>query len=115
VSSKLWGGCFSQQTNEEAGSFHSSIAFDQRLYRQDINGSMAHAEMLGRQGIIPRQDADAIIKALAEILADIESGALKIDPNAEDIHSFVETELVSRIGDAGRRLHTGRSRNIDAG
>jgi len=108
---KLWGGRFSGRTDVEAGRFHSSIAFDQRLYRQDINGSMAHAEMLGRQGIISKQDADAIVKALRDILADIESGALKIDAAAEDIHSFVEAELISRIGDAGRRLHTGRSRN----
>ena len=111
MSSKLWGGRFSVQTDEQAGRFNSSIIFDGRLYRQDINGSIAHAEMLGRQGIIPKPDSEAIIKTLKSILADIESGALKIDPGAEDIHSFVEAELVSRIGDAGRRLHTGRSRN----
>jgi len=108
---KLWGGRFSGEADKQANVFHSSIAFDQRLYRQDINGSIAHAEMLGRQGIIPKQDAEAIIKALGEILKDIESGALTINPNAEDIHSFVESELVSRIGDAGKKLHTGRSRN----
>jgi argininosuccinate lyase len=111
LSAKLWGGRFSGRTDEQAGSFHSSIAFDSRLYRQDIKGSIAHAQMLGKQGIIPKQDADAIVKSLEGILADIESGALKIDANAEDIHSFVESELVSRIGDPGRRLHTGRSRN----
>ena len=109
--SKLWGGRFSGETDEQAGQFHSSLSFDRRIYRQDINGSMAHAEMLGRQGIIPKHDAEAIVKALSEILSDIESGKLKIDSNAEDIHSFVESELVSRIGDAGKRLHTGRSRN----
>jgi len=109
--SKLWGGRFSEQTNEAASRFHSSVPFDQKLYRQDINGSIAHAEMLGRQGIIPQNDTENIVKALREILAEIESGALKIDQNAEDIHSFVEAELVSRIGNAGRRLHTGRSRN----
>jgi len=111
LSSKLWGGRFSGQTDERAVNFHSSIAFDSRLYRQDIKGSIAHAQMLGKQGIIPKQDADAIVKSLEGILADIENGALKIDMNAEDIHSFVESELVSRIGDPGKRLHTGRSRN----
>ena len=108
---KLWGGRFSGQTNEAAGAFHSSIPFDQRLYKYDITGSIAHAEMLGRQDIIPQLDADAIVPALKDILAEIESGKLMIDLTAEDIHSFVETELISRIGDAGRRLHTGRSRN----
>ena len=111
MSGKLWGGRFSGQTDRQAGSFHSSIAFDSRLYRQDITGSIAHAQMLGKQGIIPKQDSQAIVKSLEGILADIESGALKIDMNAEDIHSFVEAELVSRIGEPGRRLHTGRSRN----
>jgi len=111
LSSKLWGGRFSGQTNEQAGSFHSSITFDSRLYRQDIRGSIAHAQMLGKQGIISKQDAEAIVKSLEGILADIEGGVLKINENAEDIHSFVEAELVSRIGDPGRRLHTGRSRN----
>jgi len=108
---KLWGGRFSGQTDEQANSFHSSIGFDQRLYRQDIIGSIAHAEMLGKQDIIPQPDAEAIICGLGAILTDIESGALIIDPAAEDIHSFVEAELISRIGDAGKRLHTGRSRN----
>ena len=111
MSEKLWGGRFSGKTDEQAVTFHSSIAFDSRLYRQDIKGSIAHAQMLGKQGIIPKQDSEAIVKSLEGILADIESGALKIDMNAEDIHSFVESELVSRIGDPGRRLHTGRSRN----
>ena len=110
---KLWGGRFSGQTDEAAGRFHSSLFFDQRLYKQDITGSMAHAEMLGKQGIISEKDADLIIKALNDILSDIDSGKLVIDLNlnSEDIHSFVESELVSRIGDAGKRLHTGRSRN----
>jgi argininosuccinate lyase len=111
LSSKLWGGRFSGQTDEHAGSFHSSIAFDSRLYRQDIEGSIAHAQLLGKQGIIHMQDSQAIVKSLETILTDIESGALKIDMNAEDIHSFVEAELVSRIGEPGKRLHTGRSRN----
>ena len=108
---KLWGGRFSGQTNETAGRFHSSILFDQRLYKQDITGSTAHAEMLGKQGIISENDAETIIRALNDILKDIETGILMIDITAEDIHSFVESELVSRIGDAGKRLHTGRSRN----
>jgi len=108
---KLWGGRFTGKTDEAANSFHSSISFDKRLYKQDITGSMAHAEMLQKQNIIPKQDGDEIIDALKGILADIESGSLAIDSSAEDIHSFVEAELISRIGDAGRRLHTGRSRN----
>ena len=108
---KLWGGRFSEKTNEQASAFHSSISFDQRLYKQDIEGSVAHAEMLGRQAIIPKPDADEIIKALWRILEDIESGALTIDTTSEDIHTFVEAELTSRIGVAGGRLHTARSRN----
>ena len=108
---KLWGGRFSGRTDDAAYSFHSSIMFDQRLFRHDINGSIAHAQMLGKQGIIPQSDSDAIVQALKGILADIEGGTLKIDSGAEDIHSFVEAELIARIGEAGRRLHTGRSRN----
>jgi argininosuccinate lyase len=108
---KLWGGRFVAQPNEVAASFNSSVSFDMRLYKQDIMGSIAHAEMLGRQGIIPQSDADAIVQTLSAIFTDIESGALSIDPQAEDIHSFIESELIERIGDAGRRLHTGRSRN----
>ena len=108
---KLWGGRFNGQTDEAADAFHSSLAFDQRLYRQDITGSIVHAEMLGRQGIIPQSDADSIVLALNDIMTDIENCKLNIDRGAEDIHSFIETELILRIGDAGRRLHTGRSRN----
>ncbi|MCL2099601.1 MAG: argininosuccinate lyase [Oscillospiraceae bacterium] len=108
---KLWGGRFTGETNAQAAHFHSSVTFDKRLYRQDIEGSIAHAEMLGKQGIIDKTDADNIKEALAGILADIDSGALLIDESCEDIHSFVETELIKRIGEAGRRLHTGRSRN----
>ena len=117
---RLWGGRFSEQPDVAASKFHSSIGFDIRLYRHDIAGSVAHAQMLGARGIIPSADAEAIAEALEGILRDIESGALA-GPAApdgaegihsfEDIHSFVEAELVSRIGDAGRRLHTGRSRN----
>jgi len=108
---KLWGGRFTGKTDEAASSFHSSLSFDQRLYKQDITGSIAHAEMLGKEGIIPGTDAAAITDALKSILSDIESGVLPIDLSSEDIHSFVEAELITRIGDAGRRLHTGRSRN----
>ncbi|MCL2033465.1 MAG: argininosuccinate lyase [Oscillospiraceae bacterium] len=108
---KLWGGRFTGQTDKQASHFHSSISFDQRLIKQDITGSMVHAEMLGRQGIIPEKDAKAIVKALMDILKDVESGDLAVDSTAEDIHSFVEAELTLRIGEAGRRLHTGRSRN----
>jgi len=108
---KLWGGRFTGHTDEQASSFHSSLSFDRKLYRQDIDGSIAHAEMLGRQGIIPKSDSDILIKTLCEIKADIENGILTIDTDAEDIHSFIEAELVNRAGDAGRRLHTGRSRN----
>ena len=108
---KLWGGRFTGKPDEAASSFHSSLSFDQKLYKQDIAGSMAHAEMLGKEGIIPSTDAAAITDALKSILSDIESGVLSFDLSSEDIHSFVEAELIKRIGDAGRRLHTGRSRN----
>ena len=108
---KLWGGRFSEQTDEYAAKFHSSISFDKRLYKHDIQGSIAYAEMLARQGIITADDSSLIIKNLKEILSDIENGVLEIDGAAEDIHSFVESELTVRIGEAGKRLHTGRSRN----
>ena len=108
---KLWGGRFFEKTDEQAYRFNASISFDKRLYRQDINGSIAHAEMLGRQGIIEETDSKAIADTLKDILTDIENGSLCVDMNAEDIHSFIEAELTSRIGGAGRRLHTGRSRN----
>ncbi|MCL1866894.1 MAG: argininosuccinate lyase [Oscillospiraceae bacterium] len=108
---KLWGGRFSAQPDEIASLFNSSVSFDRRLYSHDIHGSIAHAQMLGIQGIIPQSDADLIVRTLGEILSEIEEGSLHIDLSAEDIHSFVESELVTRIGDAGRRLHTGRSRN----
>ena len=108
---KLWGGRFSGKLNETTEVFHSSLPFDKRLYKQDITSSIAHAEMLGRQGIISSSDADSIVTALKQILEDIKNGTLLINTTAEDIHSFVEAELISRIGEAGRRLHTGRSRN----
>jgi len=108
---KLWGGRFEGAVNDAAHSFNSSIGFDQRLYRQDICGSIAHAKMLAKQGIIGQKDSDLIVAELNTILADINTGKLVFDENAEDIHSFVESELVRRIGDTGKRLHTARSRN----
>ena len=108
---KLWGGRFTQSTDSFTDHFHSSISFDSRIYKEDITGSMAHAAMLGKQGIIPADDAALIIKTLKEILADIEAGKVTFDEKAEDIHMNVETILISRIGDVGKRLHTGRSRN----
>ena len=108
---KLWGGRFSKATDALVDDFNSSIRFDARMYKQDITGSMAHAEMLGRQGIIPKNDADLIVKALGEILADIEDGKVEFLIDAEDIHMNIETILIERIGDAGKKLHTGRSRN----
>jgi len=108
---KLWTGRFSKEAAQVTGDFNASIAVDSRMVRADIAGSLAHAEMLARQGIIPQADGEAIRVGLLGILADLESGALEIDPGAEDIHTFVEAELIARIGDAGKRLHTGRSRN----
>ena len=107
----MWEGRFKKALDSKVNDFNSSISFDQRMYREDITGSMAHAAMLGRQGIISKEDSELIIKTLAEILADIDNGALSFDPEAEDIHMFIEAELTARIGDAGKRLHTARSRN----
>jgi argininosuccinate lyase len=107
----MWAGRFSKELDKSVNDFNSSIRFDSRMYKEDIDGSIAHADMLGKQGIIPAADAEIIKKTLGEIKADIESGALPFDPNAEDIHMFVEAELTRRIGDAGKRLHTARSRN----
>ncbi|MBO4782108.1 MAG: argininosuccinate lyase [Lachnospiraceae bacterium] len=108
---KLWGGRFTGETNELVAKYNSSISFDSRFWREDIKGSMAHALMLGNRGIISAEEAELIHKTLTEIYSDIESGKLEIDMTAEDIHSFVEAVLTERIGDAGKKLHTGRSRN----
>ena len=108
---KLWGGRFATGTDKATDDFNSSISFDARLYKQDIEGSLAHAEMLGRCGIIPVEDAKLICITLMEILADIESGQVEFEVDAEDIHMNTEKILISRIGDTGKRLHTGRSRN----
>ncbi len=108
---KLWGGRFEKATDGLVDDFHSSISFDQRLFEQDITGSIAHATMLGEQGIIPAEDAEKIIAGLKEILEDARNGKITWRTDAEDIHMNVETLLTERIGDAGKRLHTGRSRN----
>ena len=108
---QLWGGRFTKETAKEVYDFNASISFDKRLYRQDISGSIAHATMLGKQGIIPESDAKAIVEGLKGIEADIESGRIEIGNECEDIHSFMESTLIDRIGDAGKKLHTGRSRN----
>jgi len=109
--SKLWGGRFQKSTDTMVDDFNSSIRFDQRLYKQDILGSIAHVKMLGKQEIIPAEDSKMIEKTLREILSDIEDGKIEFDVAAEDIHMNVEQILISRIGDVGKRLHTGRSRN----
>jgi len=110
-SEKLWAGRTQSATSAEADDFNSSLHFDSRLYKYDIAGSMAHAEMLCKQGIISSSDAAAINDGLKAILADIDSGALTFDKGGEDIHMFIESELTSRIGEAGKKLHTARSRN----
>ena len=107
---KLWTGRFAKETDHSLDVLNASLPFDRRLYRQDITGSIAHAKMLARQSIISEADGEAIVKGLQSILADIEAGTLVME-GAEDIHSFVEQELTNRIGDAGKRLHTARSRN----
>ena len=108
---KMWAGRTDGMTEKIADDFNSSIRFDSRMYRQDITGSMTHAAMLAAQGIITNEDADALIAGLEQILADIDSGALPIDMECEDIHMFVEQVLTNRIGDVGKKLHTARSRN----
>ena len=108
---KLWGGRFTKETNQLVHNFNESISFDQKFYKQDIAGSIAHVTMLAKQGILSEKDKDAIIEGLKGIRRDLDSGDLTITTESEDIHSFVEAELISRIGEAGKRLHTGRSRN----
>lgn len=108
---KLWDGRFSKATDALVDDFNSSIFFDQRLYKQDIEGSIAHVNMLGKQGIIKLEESELIKRTLKEILADVEDGKVEFDVAAEDIHMNVETILISRIGDVGKKLHTGRSRN----
>jgi len=108
---KLWGGRFQKNTDKKVDDFNSSIRFDKRMYKQDIRGSIAHAKMLGKQGIIPREDSEQIVEELKNILHDINDGKVEFLIDAEDIHMNIEKILTDRIGDAGKRLHTGRSRN----
>ena len=108
---KLWGGRFTKETNQLVHNFNASLSFDQKFYHQDIEGSIAHVKMLAKQGILTTEDRDAIIEGLEGIRRDLESGALTFTAEHEDIHSFVEAVLTERIGEAGKRLHTGRSRN----
>ena len=108
---KLWGGRFTKETNRLVHNFNASISFDQKFYRQDIRGSIAHVTMLAKQGILSETDRDIIINGLKGILSDIENGTLEFSPESEDIHSFIEQNLIERVGEAGKRLHTGRSRN----
>ena len=108
---KLWGGRFTKEENALVDHFNASISFDQRFYKQDIRGSIAHVTMLAKQGILTEAEMTEIRNGLEGILADVEAGRLEIDPTAEDIHSFVEATLIERVGDVGKKLHTGRSRN----
>ena len=108
---QLWKGRFKKELSKTTNDFNSSISFDSRMYKEDIEGSIAHATMLGRCGIIKKEEANDIVNGLKGILADIENGTLHIDMEAEDIHTFIEGELTKRIGDNGKRLHTSRSRN----
>ena len=107
----MWAGRFTKELDSAVNDFNSSISFDCRMYREDITGSIAHAKMLGKQNIIEPDEADKIVVGLEGILRDIDSGELSFDWEAEDIHMFVESVLTKRIGDAGKRLHTARSRN----
>ncbi len=107
----LWGGRFTKDTDRMVYEFNASINFDKKLYKQDIQGSMAHVKMLAKQNILTESDRDVILEGLQGILDDVENGSLVIDMKYEDIHSFVEANLIDRVGEAGKRLHTGRSRN----
>ena len=111
MSIKLWGGRFTKETDKLVNDFNASITFDKRMYAQDITGSIAHAKMLGRQNIIDPADADKLVSELEKIKDEIDNGELTINEEYEDIHTFIEATLISRIGDSGKKLHTGRSRN----
>ena len=108
---QLWGGRFTKETDKLVYNFNASISFDQKFYKQDIQGSMAHVRMLAKQGILTGEEMEAIVKTLGDIENEVESGQLKITDEYEDIHSFVEAQLIDRLGDTGKKLHTGRSRN----
>ena len=111
MAKKMWAGRFEKATDKEVNDYNSSLPFDCKMYSQDIEGSIAHSQMLAKQGVISAKDAEDIKNGLLSIKEDIESGKLTFDSDAEDIHMFIEEELTNRIGDAGKRLHTGRSRN----
>ena len=111
MAEKMWAGRSAGVTDQVADDFNTSLPFDQRMYRQDITGSMAHATMLAAKGILPQKDVDVILDGLASILADLNSGKLDFSAGGEDIHMFIESELTARIGDLGKKLHTARSRN----
>ena len=108
---QLWGGRFTKETDKLVYNFNASISFDQKFYKEDIEGSKAHVKMLGKQGILTQKEAEDIVRTLDEILTDVENGTLEISDAYEDIHSFVEANLIDRLGDTGKKLHTGRSRN----
>ena len=108
---QLWGGRFTKETDQLVYNFNASLSFDKKLYRQDIQGSMAHVKMLAKQGILTEQEKDEILEGLTGILQDIEEKKLEFSPEYEDIHSFVEANLIQRTGEVGKKLHTGRSRN----
>ena len=108
---QLWGGRFTKETDQLVYNFNASISFDKKFYKQDIAGSRAHVKMLAKQGILTEEERDAILQGLDGIERDVENGTLEITSEYEDIHSFVEANLIQRIGDAGKKLHTGRSRN----
>ena len=107
----LWKGRFDKEVNQAVNDFNTSLPFDKRMYKEDIFGSIAHVQMLGAQGIIPEDESKEIAKELFKIFEDIEARKLVVEGDAEDIHSFIEAELTARIGDLGKKLHTGRSRN----
>ena len=108
---QLWGGRFTKETDQLVYQFNASISFDRKFYRQDMEGSIAHVKMLGKQGILTESETEEIVRAIKEILQEVEDGTLEISQEYEDIHSFVEATLIGRLGDTGKKLHTGRSRN----
>lgn len=108
---QLWGGRFTKETDQLVYNFNASISFDKKFYKQDMEGSIAHVKMLGKQGILTEQEMNDIVKTIHEILTEVEEGKLEISHEYEDIHSFVEATLIDRLGDTGKKLHTGRSRN----
>ena len=112
---QLWGGRFTKETDKLVYNFNASISFDQKFYEQDIRGSKAHVKMLAKQGILTETERDQILEGLEGILSDVRSGKLEITSEYEDIHSFVEANLIDRIEDPGKKLHTGRSRNDSGG